>query len=245
MKKIIAVLVLLVFAGCSPQPNGILTVIFFDVGQGDSSLIITPDKKTILIDCGEFDDAARYLGIMNITYLDVLIITHPDSDHAGGCDEVRKSTGVGKTITNENTKKDFKLDITKTAKFEIIVAYDTNGRYKDDNDNSVLLKLKYGKASFLFTGDCGWKCENEIMKTEKIDVDVLKVGHHGSKYSSSERFLEKTTPAIAIISVGKNSYGHPTNETLERLEKVNADVYRTDMDGSIILATDGKTYSIS
>ncbi|MBN2111586.1 MBL fold metallo-hydrolase, partial [Candidatus Woesearchaeota archaeon] len=221
MKKFILVFALLLSSGCGiNKPSGNLTAIFFDVGQGDSALIITPDSRKILVDCGEYDDAARYLGIMNITKLDVLIITHPDSDHAGGCDEVRKTANVSRIITNENTKKDFKLGITKTARLDVIVAYDSHGRYKDDNDNSILLKIKYGKSSFLFTGDCGEQCENELIKTENIDVDVLKVGHHGSKYSSSEKFLAKTTPSIAVISVGKNSYSHPANDTLERLGKV-------------------------
>ena len=245
MKKIFVILILLFFAGCTPQPNGNLTVIFFDVGQGDSALIITPDNKTVMIDCGEYEDAADYLELMNITSLDALIITHPDDDHYGGCDEVSKVAHVKRTITNTNTEKDFVLDITQTAKFEVIVAYDSGGRYKEDNDNSVLLKLTYGKIKFLFTGDCTWKCENELMKTEKIDIDILKVGHHGSKSSTTEKFLKKTTPSVAVISTGKNSYGHPTNEVIERLNQVNSEIYRTDIDGSVILTTDGRTYSVA
>lgn len=242
MKKIIAVLLMMLIFGCSQKPNGTLSVIFFDVGQGDSALIITPDNKTVLIDCGETEKAAESLEIMNITYIDVLIITHPDSDHAGGCGAVKEIAEINREITNKNTKKDFILDLTETAKFEIIVAYDSAGRYKKDNDNSVLLKLTYGKTKFLFTGDCEWKCENELIKTEKIDIDILKVGHHGSKSSTTEKFLKKTTPSVAIISVGKNHYGHPSNETIERLKKFNSEIYRTDIDGPIIIITDGNEY---
>jgi competence protein ComEC len=222
-----------------------LSVVFFDVGEGDSAMIIAPDSRKILIDCGEFNDTAFYLKKMNITFIDVLIITHPDKDHEGGCGDVVKSVGVGSILTNTNVEGDFLLDITETAFAEVIVAYDSNGRFKGDNDNSVMLKLGYGNTSFLFTGDCEWRCEKELLETHDIDVDILKTGHHGSRYSSTAEFLEKTSPSAAIISAGReNRYGHPHNETIERLKKVNASVSRTDVNGTIIITTDGSAYSL-
>ncbi len=251
MRKIIfAMAVMLIIAsGCSngqyPYASGRnLSVVFFDVGQGDSAMIITPDSRKILIDCGEFNDTAFYLKTMNITFIDVMVITHPDKDHEGGCDDVAKSVEIGRVLTNSNVEGDFILDITQTAFIEVIVAYDSNGRFKGDNDNSVILKIGYGNVSFLFTGDCEWRCEKELVKTHDIDADILKVGHHGSKHSSTPEFLAKASPSAAIISSGKdNRYGHPHNETLERLDKVNASVYWTGANGTIIITTDGNEYS--
>lgn len=252
MKKRIFVCVavfIILISGCRSKPPILkgknLSVIFFDVGQGDSAMIITPGNKKILIDCGEHKDTALYLQAMNITEIDVLIITHPDADHAGGCDDVKEVAAIKKTITNTDAERDSMLEIADYALLEIIVAYDSHGRFKGDNDNSVLLKAEYGKVSFLFTGDCEWRCEKELVKTENIDVDILKVGHHGSKYSSTSEFLKKVSPSAAVISAGrKNRYSHPANETLERLKQINARIYRTDTNGTIIITTDGSSYAV-
>ena len=249
MKKLAILALIILISGCSTSHSVVegknLSVIFFDVGQGDSAMVVTPDNKKILIDCGEFDDAAFYIQAMNITEIDILIITHPDNDHAGGCDKVRNVADIGRMLTNTNVEKDFLLDITDTALLEVIVAYDSGGRFKGDNDNSVLLKATYGDISFLFTGDCEWRCENELIRTEKINADVLKVGHHGSKHSSTPDFLEKVSPSAAVISAGsKNRFGHPANETLERLGKAGARIYRTDINRTIIITTDGSKYSV-
>jgi competence protein ComEC len=249
MKKAILLIVLMLILGCTPKhsiiPGKNMSVVFFDVGQGDSSLIVTADGKKILIDCGEFGDAAFYLRKMNITWIDVLIETHPDADHVKGCGAVKEVAEVGIVLTNKNVYDDFYLELTDTALLEVIVAYDSHGRFEGDNDNSVGLRATYGKVSFLFTGDCGWRCENELADTAKLKADVLKVGHHGSKYSSTLKFLEKVKPSAAVVSCGKrNSYGHPANETLKRLGNIGAKVYRTDLDGSVIATTDGKSYSV-
>jgi competence protein ComEC len=243
MKKVLIAFLILI-AGCANTQSGTMSAVFFDVGQGDSSLLITPDSRLILIDCGKDRSAADYLKEMNITSIDVLIKTHPDNDHTGGCIYVEESVNVSRILTNKNVKEDFFLEISDSAVLKVIVAYDSRGRFRNDNDNSVLLKAKHGKISFLFAGDCGWKCESEIGRTEDIDTDILKVGHHGSRYSSTAPFLEKASPSAAVISSGKNSYGHPHNKTLERLESTGADVYRTDTDGTIIITTDGDGYTV-
>ena len=255
MKKTIIAAVfmaLAIFAGCAPSHRVLdgknMSAVFFDVGQGDSALLVTADNKKILIDCGEFNDTAFYLQQINITMIDVLVETHPDKDHVGGCDEVKKVADVGMILTNNNVREDFALELTETAFIDIIVAYDSNGRFKEDNDNSIVLKAVYGDVEFLFTGDCSWKCENELAKTDgrKLRADILKAGHHGSKYSSTSSFLEKVKPSAAVISCGKdNKYGHPADEALERLENAGAKVYRTDINGSVIVTTDGKRYSIA
>lgn len=251
MKKIFAIITLILLTGCSGNKYPIasgknLSAVFFNAGQGDSAMIVTPDSRKILIDCGEFDDAASYLREMNITWIDLMIITHPDKDHAGGCKYVKEVAEIGMTLTNTNVESDFVLELTNTTFLEIIIAYDSNGRFNGENDNSVMLKAGYGNISFLFTGDCEWRCENELVKTHDIDVDILKVGHHGSKHSSTPDFLEKTSPSAAVISAGKNNrYGHPANETLGRLDNTGADIHRTDVEGTIILTTDGSSYSFT
>ncbi len=248
MKKLIVLALLIVIAGCTPKHSVVegknMSVVFFDVGQGDSSLIVTADGRKILIDCGEFGDAAFYLRKMNITWIDVLIETHPDADHVKGCGEVMEAAEVGMILTNENIHEDFYLELTNTALLEVIVPYDSYGRFEGNNDNSVGLRATYGDVSFLFTGDCGWKCENELVGTAKLKADVLKAGHHGSKHSSVQKFLEKVKPSAAVVSCGTgNIYGHPANETLERFREIEAEVYRTDIDGNVIVTTDGKSYS--
>lgn len=251
MKKIVIMLIIIFLAGCGneeyPYVKGEnLSVVFFDVGQGDSALIVAPDGVKVLIDCGEFEDAALYLKEMNITWIDLLVISHPDKDHLGGCDDVQEIVEIGSVLTNENIMEDFVIELTNTTFLEAIVVYDSNGRFKGENDNSVMIKIGYGNISLLFTGDCEWKCEKELVKTQNIDVDVLKVGHHGSKYSSTYDFLEMVSPSAAVISSGKeNRYGHPTNETLKRLEHVGAEVYRTDLNGTMIFTTDGTKYALT
>ena len=130
------------------------------------------------------------------------------------------------------------------ALLKVMVAYGESWRFSADNDNSAMLKLGYGKASFLFTGDCGLKCEDKLMEKKGISADILKVSHHGSKHSTSNEFLKKVKPKLAVISVGKNSYGHPANETLERLNAAGIDILRTDLDGAVVITTDGESYSL-
>lgn len=255
--KIIAIIIMLIIAaGCTGILDGLnpekypviegknLTVVFFDVGQGDSSLILTPEGKTILIDCGEHEDAAEYLEIMNITKIDALLVTHEHRDHYGGCSYVKEAVDVGIELTNENVKNDFELGITNYTFIEIITAYDTHGKFSDENDNSVSLRAVYGEVSFLFTGDCSTQCEKEMAKTQNIRADVLQVGHHGSKHSTTEQFLEKVNPSSAVISCGAgNQYGHPDEETLGKLSDNGIVVYRTDIHGNIAMTTDGRAYS--
>ena len=248
-----ALAALILAAGCAGktnkyplEPGKNLSVIFFDVGQGDSALIITPDLMKILVDCGEFDDAATYIKEMNITWIDILLITHPDRDHSGGCKAVMDFAEVGNLLTNENVKSDFMIELTNTTFIKAITAYDTAGRFKSENDNSVALKIGYGNISMLFMGDCESMCEKELLKTHKneLGADLLKAGHHGAKYSTTKEFLEEAMPSAAIISAGKNNkYGHPSNDTLERLKKAGTTIYRTDIEGTIIITTDGNEYS--
>lgn len=244
------------------MPPGKLIVHFIDVGQGDSTLIEFPNGVVVLIDCGDNNkgiDVVNYIKSKNIALNNLLIATHPDADHIGGCDKVLQQIKTDMVIDNgefsntityrdyiaqiddEAYKKaltDSIIDIDPEVFTEIIVPYDTpQGKNSDSNDNSVLFKMRYGNTSFLFMGDCEEECEKDVIN-DGITADVLKVGHHGSKTSSSDAFLAEVQPKISVISVGEgNKYGHPRTEVLNRLN--NTEILRTDQLGTIVLESDG------
>ena len=248
-----------------------LQVHFIDVGQGDSTLIITPDKKTVLIDAGDEQHSSRttgYIKSQGIGKLDLVIATHPDADHIGGMDKVIKNFDIGmfsmplvskdtkqyKEIKKELKNKKLKnkplytgdgLSIGKDVKLQIL-SPQKNKTYSDTNEYSIVARLLYKEVSFLFMADA--TMENEIAIINDFDdirADVLKLGHHGSSTSTSDYFLGKVNPSIGVISCGKNNkYGHPHKEVMNLLEKYNIIIFRTDKQGSIVLKSDGyKIYS--
>lgn len=240
-----------------------LKVHFIDVGQGDSILIQSGDHD-MLVDAGENDQGdgvVTYLHSQGIAKLDYVIGTHPHSDHIGGLDDVINNVSVGKVILPpvEHTTKTYEdvldaigsqgLKITKPvvgdtyqlgdASFQIIAP---NGNYDDDLNNwSVGIKLTYGDNSFVMCGDAESQAEADICAGGiNLSADVLKLGHHGSKTSTSGAFLNKVNPEYAVISCGMgNSYGHPHKETLNKLHSKGIKVFRTDEQGTIIATSDG------
>lgn len=241
-----------------------LKVHFIDVGEGDSILIET-DGKYMLIDAGENDKSQvviSYLDNLGIEKLDYVIATHPHSDHIGGMADVIRHYKIGKVImpnathtskTYENlldTISDKGLKITKAkvgqeyslgdASFVILAPKSSD--YDSLNNYSVAIKLTYGKNSFIFAGDAETVSENEMLQNDGLDLDadVLKLGHHGSSTSSSDKFLDAVSPDIAVISVGEgNQYGFPHDEVLQAINKRKIKLYRTDKQGTIILESDG------
>ncbi|MEK7541020.1 MAG: MBL fold metallo-hydrolase [Patescibacteria group bacterium] len=246
-----------------------LKIDFLDVGQGDSAFIETPQMRQILIDGGPspvvLQKLAKRMPFFDRT-IDLIILTHPEKDHLAGLIEVLQRyrvsyilwTGVVRdtseyqkwidALTKEQ-KQGAKIitvksgQIIKIGKIKIDTLYpfeDFSGKnLKDSNDSSIVLRLVFDENEFLFTGDISSRVEKFISEKVNLQSDVLKVSHHGSKYSTSALFLENVKPEIAVISVGKNSYGHPTPETLQRLENFGIKVLRTDQGGDIEIISDG------
>ncbi len=237
-----------------------LEICFLDVGQGDSELVRLPGGVDILIDGGQADERAvreieRILPFFD-RYIDLVIMTHAEADHFGGLIDVLARYTVGAFLWNgvRGTAASLVDLEEKLAEHEVRVAELVAGdriRYKEatfhvvwpdasraerltGNDASLVITAHIGGVKALFTGDIGSAVEYKVYET-LYKVDVLKVAHHGSKYSSSPEFLERVASRIAVIEVGENGYGHPAPETLKRLTDAGARTYRTDRDGTIVI----------
>lgn len=252
--------------------SGNLEVHYIDVGQGDSILIKVPDGNTLLIDAGSNSAAERvtgYLENLGIKRVDYAIGTHPHEDHIGGMDVVIKSFDIGevylpkvghtsktyedlllaikdKGLKVTEAKGGVQLDLGEKVSGVFVAPNSTN--YESMNNYSAVLKITYGETKFIFTGDAELKSEEEMLLQSRtpLNADVLKVGHHGSVTSTGQQFLDAVSPKIAVISVGENNdYGHPHQEIIERLEKNNVQVFRTDMQGTIIAVSNGKEINLN
>jgi competence protein ComEC len=246
----------------------LLSVHFIDVGQGDSTLIMAPGGERILIDAGTLDSEdllSDYLAYYNITRLDALIISHPDSDHLGSADAVLRECDV-ELVVHPGYYKDTPayseflqaveaegcpvlvsaslvegqfLDLANNLTVQVLSAYLEAG---DSNSASIVLRMTYGTQDFMFMGDAPSGVEDWVMRHYDIDSEVLKVAHHGSYSSTSQQFLAEVTPQYAVIfCAAGNDYGYPHDEVLERLASVGAEVLRTDQSGTIVLQSDGST----
>lgn len=252
-----------VTALAAPKKADEMKVHFMDVGQGDSTLI-TCGGHSMLIDAGDDSKGTaiqNYLKKQKVDQLDYLVLTHPDADHIGGAPVVITKFDIKKVFVSNFEKdnktyqkliqalddKNLKYATPKvgfqfslgTAKITILAP---NDEYDNPNDASIALIIQNGSNKFLFTGDASEDAENDILDNDiDISADVYKVGHHGSKYSTSEDFFRAVSPTYAVISCGEeNSYGHPHAETLNTLRMNGVDVFRTDEDGTIIATCDGE-----
>ena len=249
------------------HPEGTMAVSFIDVGQGDSELIQLPDGRNILIDTGEnseYDNLKSYLQSKGVERIDHCIATHPHSDHMGSMASIVEDFEIGEfympDIINDTVSYNRLLDALdekgiepndvtagdilleeEGIRAEFLAPADTE--YEDLNNYSAVLRLAYGDTAFLFTGDAETDSEQEMLNAGyELSADVLKVGHHGSRTSSSSAFLDAVNPQYAVISCGKdNDYGHPAAQTIENLEERDITILQTQNEGDIVFLSDGKS----
>ncbi|MDP2873614.1 MAG: ComEC/Rec2 family competence protein [Bacillota bacterium] len=249
-----------------------LRVHFLNVGQGDAILIQSSPGGTALIDGGPRaagPGVVTYLKAQGVGRIDLLIATHPHADHIGGLVNVLGAFPVARIIDSgmphtSDTFSDFLSAIEKqvlaggcvyetpesqVAQLAANVTVTVLGPERlasSANDSSVVCRLDFGSTSFLFTGDAEEPAERALILAPKpLDADVLKVGHHGSSTSTSAPFLAAVTPIHAVVSVGTNTFGHPSSITLNRLTAAGATVHRTDVAGHIIFESDGESLQIA
>ncbi|AWH78173.1 ComEC/Rec2 family competence protein [Clostridioides difficile] len=249
--------------GCDKK--SLLSIHMIDVGQGDSILVQTPTNKNILIDGGDEDSEniiISYLRQKRIKTIDIIIATHPDSDHIGSLDNVIKKFNVNSIYMPEqstdseayqnliNSCTDKNLSIQHLYKNDVlnidnnINIYVLSPSYiqEESNLNSIVFKLTFNDNSFLFMGDAEEENEKEILHSFKLNnINFIKIGHHGSNSSSSLEFIKKISPDIAAISCGyKNQYGHPHRKVIDNLKQNHVSIYRTDRIGDIVFYSDGE-----
>ena len=267
-------------------PSTALKIYYLDVGQGDSSVIKTPNNKIIVVDGGGSSEwekssydigkkltvpALQHLGIWKI---DTVIVSHIHDDHLGGVISILESYSVKQVMLPDSDKykeKEFASDnferlkaicknrkipitylksnssivVSKNVLLEVLAPEEPfiQNTDSDVNNNSMVFKLTYKDFDALFTGDIQQEAEQRLLDKD-IKCDVLKIAHHGSPYSSILSFVELADPEVSIISVGRNNYGHPSNEVIQRLRENESQVYRTDMSGAVMLSTNGKSIKI-
>ncbi|MDB4895619.1 MAG: ComE-like competence protein [Firmicutes bacterium] len=292
-RSVAALLALVIAGGCTwrlalAEPPDTLSVTFLDVGQGDAILIQAPNGESMLVDSGGFVPAdARtgrpgydagaevvlpLLADKGIKRLDYLVLTHPDTDHAGGGAAILHAMPVGTLLKSDDhpTEKRYlaamkladeqgvrigspvagdRLNLGPEVVLEILSppAPRYAGTRSDDNANCVAFRLRYRQIAMIFACDLEGETEEQLVaRGVSLNADLLKAAHHGSGYSSTGPFLQAVRPRFAVLSVGAgNRYGHPHQDTLQRLKQVGAQVYRTDRHGSVEARTDGFTLSVA
>lgn len=242
-----------------------MKVHFINVGQGDS-ILISVNNKNLLIDSGPRSnekDFFNYLKSIKLNKLDYVIATHPHEDHIGNMDTLIKKYPIETFLAPKvtaNTKsfedmiealidKNLKIIPLKAGNTSIDLGPNTKvtvfspnkDTYTNENNYSPIIKIQFYNTSFLLTGDAESIAENEVLSQNfNIESDVIKIGHHGSNTSTSDEFFKSVNPSIAVISCGKyNQYNHPSAETKQLLKKYNTKTYRTDLDGTIVLESNG------
>ncbi len=243
---------------------------FLDVGQGDSELMVLPGGVQILTDAGPDRKVVSSLERVlspGDRYIDLAVISHPQLDHFNGFNELLKRYDFGAFIVNgrsvelpewralvgEIEKRKIPLiamgagDRIRHGESEVeILSPDLNWAGSGElNDTGLVELVKTPSWSALFTVDIGFNIEDYLLEKFDLRAEILKVGHHGSKYSSGEKFLEAVSPKLAVVGVGEgNRYGHPTPEALQRLQGSGAMVFRTDMDGTVSVLTENNVLKV-
>lgn len=245
---------------------------YIDVGQGDCEFIEFPDGKTMLIDAGTSKSSGTiidYIEGLGYSEINYVIATHPHADHIGGMADVIKYFDIGQiympyagtttktfenlltTIQDKNKKiKTAKagMNITKSENldFSVDIIAPVNDEYDDLNNYSVVITIQYGNNRFLYMGDAEKEAEDEILEDKSdVSADVVKAGHHGSKTSSSAKFVSAVGADHAVFSLGEgNDYGHPHSQVVKRWKKAGAEILRTDKNGTIVITSDGNNLTV-
>lgn len=247
--------------------NNDLSAHFLDVGQGDSIFIELPNAQTMLIDAstkGMGKSIVNYVNSLGYDKIDYLVATHPHADHIGSMAYIVKNMDIGdiympKVSASTNTYKILLetiydkglkvksaksgISIIDTEDFDVDILGPVTIDESNLNNCSIVLKITFENKKFLFTGDA----ENDELSSIKTDIssDVLKVGHHGSRTSTTKDFVERVNPDIVVISSGKNNeYGHPHKSTLKYLNNIGAEIYRTDKDKTVTVTSDGENITV-
>lgn len=270
--KIIFVIILLSMLFCSYRRDGFAQMHFIDVAQGDACLIISKNKRSILIDTGGLEYSkldigeeviVPYLRYHGIESVDYLLLSHNHYDHVGGSFALAKEIPIQNIILANEASRDndfIKRLLLFSPKAKVVIP-ENNQKFvldnlnfeflhcpanetKDEND-SLVLKIFFDKYKLLFTGDISSELEQNL-KLNKERINVLKVAHHGSRNSTSEYLLNTTHPQVAVISAGRrNPFGHPHQETLTRLSLINSKIYRTDLNGAITISFDNERMTVN
>lgn len=266
LAAIIIIIVFIVFSFLPPQDAGQFKAIFFDVGQGDSAMILTPDNKKILIDGGP-DNTVIYKLSKYLPWwqrdLDLVVLSHPHADHLIGLIEVLKRYNVKEVwltgaIAQAPGLEEFN-DLIKEKNIPVKIVQNAVGleiepevflqifyplknlagqNFEDPNKASLVLKVSYKTIDLLFPGDLEKDEQAEILN-EDLESEILKVPHQGSANALNKDFLEKVSPEIAVIPVGKNTFGHPSPRVLKALERASIKTYTTQNNGDVEIISDG------
>lgn len=246
-----------------PGPNSSFEIHFIDVGEGDATLIVC-DGEAMLIDGGEANQSSKiysYLKTHKIDKIKYLVATHGHSDHVGGLSAALNYAEVETVLSSTTSyptdvfegflrqldKNDLSINVAvKGDIYELgaakVLVVGPSKNFDNENDNSLVIKVNYGSTSFLIAGDAERAAESDMIADSALYLSstVLRVGHHGSDTSTSYPFLREIMPSYAVISVGdENTYGHPHETVLRRLEDAESEILRTDVHGTIIMHSDG------
>ncbi len=247
--------------------NASLSIFFIDCGQGDSIYAELPCGKNILVDGGPGTEVSSVLKILksrNVKKVDIVVATHPHEDHIGGLYDVLNKYDIGaiympaavhptqafERLLDAIDVKGLEIDVPYPGEyilgdenddFSILCVAPNSDSYANLNNYSIVLLFKYGERRILLAGDAEIESENEqLAYGYDIKADIIKLGHHGSRTSSSNKYLLAVSPSVAIVSCGKdNIYGHPHQEVLKRLKRLNVSIYQTDKHGTILVQTNG------
>lgn len=270
MHSILSIILLILIFPPIVQGAGLLEIHFIDVGQGDAILIKAAANTNVLIDTGNLSAGhmvKKYLKDQQVYALSALIITHMHPDHVGGLFCLVPDLAVEKIYDNGavligydfweeyiNLIKNLKIkreileerDEFSFGRVRLRVLSPSKPLIGDMNADSIVIKISYGKIAFLLTGDLNKKGEKRLLARKlNLRSQVLKVGHHGADDATSEAFLEEVNPLLAVISVGKNNpYGYPGEKTLHLLKRKGVNLFRTDLDGTVVVRTDGERFSV-